>query len=106
MDRSDVITLVSTVYTKDANGVQKALTSKRDIFCDVHSITQTEFMEAGRNGLNPEYYFTVFFGDYQGERTLVYNGKEYGIYRTYQRRNDRLELYAERKGGTNGKYTD
>lgn len=44
----------------------------------------------------------MFFGDYQGEKTVEYNGVTYGIYRTYLGRNDTIELYAERKGGTNG----
>jgi hypothetical protein len=46
--------------------------------------------------------FRVFFADYEGERLLEYNGKRYGIYRTYNNGSDEVELYAERKGGTNG----
>lgn len=46
---------------------------------------------------------TMFFGDYDGETSLIYKGKTYSVYRTYQGRNDELELYVERKGGTNGK---
>jgi hypothetical protein len=70
--------------------------------CQVNSVTRNEFFEAGRNGLNPEYVFRVFFGDYDGERIVEYKGKRYGVYRTYHGRNDMMELYAERKGGTNG----
>lgn len=44
----------------------------------------------------------MFFGDYNGEDELVYNGDTYAIYRTYKTRTDTLELYVERKGGTNG----
>jgi hypothetical protein len=68
----------------------------------VGSITQSEFYEGGRNGLNPEYRFTVFFADYEDETIIEYKGKRYSVYRTYLPRNDRLELYVERKGGTNG----
>ena len=39
---------------------------------------------------------------YNGEKTLIYNNQSYAIYRTYHGKNDRLELYTERKGGTNG----
>ena len=53
--------------------------------------------------MNPEFRMTTFFGDYQGERELLYKGKPYAVYRTYQGRNDTIELYVERKGGTNGK---
>lgn len=102
MDRSDVITLVSETKTQDTNGVWRTETAERDVFCQVNSITRAEFFDAGRNGLNPEYSFSMFFGDYNGERTVRYNGNTYGVYRTYHGRTDVLELYVERKGGTNG----
>ena len=101
MDRSDVITLVKEVKTQDANGVWRMTETERDVFCQVNSITRAEFFDAGRNGLNPEYSFTMFFGDYDGERTVKYKGNTYGVYRTYHGRTDTLELYVERKGGTN-----
>lgn len=102
MDRSDVIYLVSETKTQDANGVWNVQTDKRMVFCNVQSVTQTEFFEAGRNGLNPEYEFTLFQGDYNGERTVEYGGETYAVYRTYRTRTDEMELYVERKGGTNG----
>lgn len=102
MDRSQVITLIAETKTQDANGVWQTTTTTRDVFCQVDSVTRQEFFEAGRNGLNPEYRFTLFFGDYEGERTVSYNGNTYGVYRVYQGRTDTLELYVERKGGTNG----
>ena len=43
----------------------------------------------------------MFAGDYEGERIAIYDGKFYSIYRTYLGRQDIIELYAERKGGTN-----
>jgi len=102
VDRSDVITLIKETQTQDANGVWRKQTAEREVFCQVNSITRAEFFDAGRNGLNPEYSFSMFFGDYDGERTVRYKGKMYGVYRTYHARTDRLELYVERKGGTNG----
>lgn len=102
MDRSEVITLVAEHKAQDANGVWQSTTTQRDVFCQVNSVTRQEFFEGGRNGLNPEYEFTLFFGDYEDERTLIYKGRAYGIYRVYHGRTDVVELYAERKGGTNG----
>ena len=102
MDRSETITLIGSTRTQDANGVWKATKTARDVFCQVDSVTASEFFEGGRNGLNPEYRFTMFAYDYDGESTVRYKGKAYGIYRTYFGRDDTIELYAERKGGTNG----
>ena len=102
MDRSEVITLVSETKTQDANGVWRSTTTDRSVYAQVNSVTRQEFFEGGRNGLNPEYEFTMFYADYQGERTVKYKGNTYAIYRVYHGRSDVIELYAERKGGTNG----
>lgn len=102
MDRSDVIKLISVTRTQDIYGQFVDTETPRQVYCQVGSITQSEFYEGGRNGLNPEYRFTVFFADYEDETIVEYKGKRYAVYRTYLARNDRLELYVERKGGTNG----
>lgn len=101
MDRSCVITLINESLQRDNNGVERATRTERDIYAQVDSVTRAEFFEGGRNGLNPEYVFRVFFGDYEDERELSYEGKRYAIYRVYHGRDDTVELYAERKGGTN-----
>lgn len=106
MDRSNIITLLSATKTQDQFGVWRETLTERNVFCQVDSVTANEFFNGGRNGLNPEYRMTMFFGDYQGETMLRYNGMTYAIYRTYQRRDDIIELYVERKGGTNGKEGD
>ena len=97
-----MITLLKTTLTVDEYGVERRRTEGRDVYCQVDSVTRSEFFEGGRNGLNPEYRFRIFEGDYQGEQEAVYHGRTYSIYRTYNARNDVLELYVERKGGSNG----
>lgn len=102
MDRSAVITLISVTRTQDDYGVWRDQETTTDVFCQVDSITQSEFFEAGRNGLNPEFRFRLFFGDYNNQEIVSYNNQRYSVYRTYLRRDDTIELYVERKGGTNG----
>lgn len=103
MDRSAVITLIASTKAQNAYGVWTDSLSGRDVYCQVDSVTRSEFFEGGRNGLNPEYRFTMFFADYNGEQLVQYNGKTYSVYRTYHARTDTIELYVERKGGSNGK---
>lgn len=98
-----MITLLSTAKIQDDYGVWRETEVGRDVFCQVNSVTRAEFFEGGRAGLNPEFRMTMFFGDYNDERTLIYKGKSYAVYRTYIGKNDTIELYVERKGGTNGK---
>ena len=103
MDRSTPITLLAAAKTQNAYGVWEETLTEKEVYCQVDSVTRAEFFEGGRNGLNPEYRMTMFFGDYSGEKLLIYNGCTYSVYRTYQGRNDTIELYVERKGGSNGK---
>lgn len=105
MVRSDVITLVGVTRTQNEYGQWIESETTKQVYCDVDSVTQSEFFEGGRNGLNPEYRFTMFFADYNDEPIVEYKGKRYAVYRTYLKRNDKLELYVERKGGTNGAYS-
>lgn len=100
MDRSDIITLYADTVTYDDYGVAVKTRTSRDVFCKVDSVTRAEFFEAGRSGLNPEYRITMFFGDYEGETIVGYNGRNYSVYRTYQAKTDIIELYVERRAGT------
>jgi len=99
----DVLTLISTVNTQDEYAVFHEEKVERDVFCQVYSISRSEFYGSGRSGLNPEYEFRVFAGDYEGEKLCKFHNQEYAIYRTYiVPGEDYIELYVERKGGTNG----
>lgn len=98
----NTIELLKSVRAQDENGIYQTSYISREIFCRVGSITRSEFFQAGRNGLNPQFVFTVFAGDYSGEEIVRYAGETYSIYRTYRTDSDYIELYAEKKGGTYG----
>lgn len=101
--RSDVIELMSTTRAQNAAGIWTETTTARRVFCKVTSVSASEFFEAAKIGLRPDYRFTVFAGDYNGETELTYKGTPYAVYRTYCGANDQIELYAETKAGvTNG----
>ena len=95
---TDVITLVAQTVTLDDYGNEEITETEKTVFCEVDSITQSEFYQAANAELNPDYKFTIFFGDYEGEPIVIYNGVRYAIYRSY-RADDNLELYVERKIG-------
>ena len=116
----DVLKLIPTTQQRDSAGVMRTIEgTPREVLCHVRSVSRSEFYKAGRNGLNPALLFVVFGAEYQDETILEYRGQRYAIYRTWQVPDsgsglqksgmrskydygaDYLELYAERKGGTN-----
>lgn len=99
MDRSRVITLIQTTYTVDKIGQQVPVEIGRDVFCNVSSVSASEFFDAGRAGIKPEYRVTMFAPDYEQEEIVELDGKRYGVYRTYLGQNETVELYLERKAG-------
>ena len=99
MDRSNVIKLIKETCTKDSIGQYVPTESERQVYCDVRSVTRTEWFDAGRDGMQPAYVFYMFGPDYEGEKIIEFDGKRYGVYRTYIGRNEIIELYTEEKGG-------
>lgn len=99
MDRSDVIYLIRETFHMDDHNQPVPEESKRMAYCNARSITRTELFEAGQNGHRAAWMFEMFSYDYQGEELVEFNGRKYGIYRTYRAANDTMELYAEEKGG-------
>lgn len=99
MDRSDVINLITETFTPDSIGQMVSTASTSQVFCNVQSVSQSEWFQGGQNGLKPEYKVTMFAPDYSGQKEVEYKGIKYGIYRTYLRQDELLELYLERKTG-------
>ena len=95
---SDVLTLIALTITTDTYGIEETTDVRKDVFCEVDSISQSEFFAAANTEMNPEYKFTIFFGDYDGQSIVEFHGVRYAIYRTF-RSGDNLELYVERKIG-------
>lgn len=98
------IKLIGPTRQRDANGIwHTTQESESEAFAQVSSVDRGEFFAAGKQGLRPEFRFTVFIGDYHEESTCEYNGNRYAIYRTYHiPGTDYIELYVQRKVGVNG----
>ena len=99
MDRSRILTLIEEAYKPDALGQLIPTETRRDVYCNLSSVSASEWFDGGRVGLNPEYRATMFVYDYNGERIAELDGVRYGIYRTYLAQNEFIELYLERKAG-------
>lgn len=94
--------LIAVTYTKDEYGVDQKTEVRTEVYGYYDSLTATEVFEGGRAGLNPQFRFVMSELDYSGQTILARDSDRYSIYRTYRPNNGTIELYAERKGGTNG----
>lgn len=99
MDRSTPIYLIEEVKTQNSIGEWISKETERMVYANVKSVTSTEFFNASQIGLAPEYRFTMFAADYQGEQIAKYNGERYAVYRAYQAGTDRMELYVQKEVG-------
>lgn len=102
MTRDVTIKLITPVMVDDVYGIpQPSDPEKAEVMARVGSVTASEFFDGGRNGLRPEFVFKMFLYDYDGQKIVEYNGRQYEIYRTYMAKNDTIELYVHQTGGAN-----
>lgn len=81
MIRADVITLIST----PTHGVfEDAQEYRRQVYCNVESVSRAEFYAAMQYNLSPSVVFVLSdYAEYHGEKLCEWNGKRYDIIRTY-----------------------
>ena len=97
----EVITLIHYTETTDYYGDPFKVTTERQLFAEVKSISQTEFYQAQGLGLKPEIKFIIAdFFDYKGEMKIKYTpfgGEEqiYDVLRTYRNKLN-LEIVCRR----------
>ena len=97
---TDVIAyLLGKTITKNQLKQEVEVDTRTEIFAQKESISQSEFYKGGEAGLKPDFRLITAIIDYNGEREVELDGKKYGIYRTYERDQDYIELSCERKGG-------
>jgi len=68
MDRSDEIKLIKQSYTVDELGQRVPTEIERVVYCNLRSVSRSEWAAAGQLGLNPELVATMFAPDYHGEQ--------------------------------------
>lgn len=69
------------------------------IFCEVNSITRSEFYNASMAGLKPSIVFKVHSFEYNDETKIKFDNKNYKVMRTYSKNTEELELICEKVVG-------
>lgn len=97
----DVAILIKTIWGKDEIKQNVEIETSRTLVpVKKFPITRQEWFEAGRSGLRPSFMLTTSILNYDGESRVEFQGKKYGIYRTYEDiENETIELYCEQKAG-------
>lgn len=102
----DMLRLYPNEVVQDEEGNEMYAEDYAEVYCEVEDVRSSQFYEAGRIGLHPDFVFIVFAGDYDGERICEYNGQRYEVYRTYHRTIDYIELYVQATVGVTEHVTD
>lgn len=100
MNRVKKIYLLTSTYTSDDIGQQIPVDTKKAVFAYVRSASQSEFFNAGEAGFKPDKVFDVLLTEYEGQSGVEFGSDVYTIYRTYDRDDGRVELYAEKRVGS------
>lgn len=76
--------------------------TRREVFCRLQSIGQSEFYEASAQDFYPEVKFVLAdYLDYDDERLIDYNDRRFRVLRTY-RTGQELELVVQRASAEEG----
>lgn len=101
------IDLITVTTGKDElNQVVENNRTTASVFAEISSVTQTEFFEGGRLGLQPSLKATIYDFEYNDEPIVKVHftdtkAKLYSVYRAYfVNGSDKVELYLEERGGT------
>ena len=96
---NDELILKSITYTEDEIGNQIPIESSNTVFCDVKSISRSEFYNASVAGLKPSLTFIIKLYEYSEETMLEYNSKQYKVIRNYRKNSEEIELTCEEVAG-------
>ena len=80
----DVVSLVNEAPA--AHGIFEAGVSETatQVFCQVESVSRSEYWHALQNGLEPSYVLRISeYADYGGQKIVVFRGRRYRVLRTY-----------------------
>ena len=106
MAKAAAIRLVTK--SRKAHGVHESTTdTERLILCTVKNVRQTEYYEGHNAGFRPEKQFDLALADdYHGEGSLIFDGQEYSIIRTFEPKTGGLEIIAGRSDRNEPNDTD
>lgn len=95
---NDIVYLVTKKYEEDDIGQDISVRTEQEVFCEILSISQSEFFEAAQSGLKPQYKIKLWEAEYGGQTEVRIGDDYFTVYRNYTV-NGMTELYLEKRGG-------
>ena len=99
MVRDVAVKLISETFTFDDIGNQLATESENSVFATIESISQSEFFSAGQSGFKPDYKVVIWGFEHTNEGIVELDSVRYSVYRTFLRKDEKIELYLSKKVG-------
>lgn len=94
--RTEELTLIKKTFESDSIGNQVEKTEESIVFCEVKSISRTEFYQAAQSGMKPLAAFIIYGFEYDNQEIVKHNNIEYKIIKTYKINENDLELTCEK----------
>lgn len=99
MDNLKRVTLIKRHSAVNSLGEVTYLETSSEVFGYVTSSTQQEWFTAHREDINSVFRLVIYSFEYHGETIVEMDGVRYGVYRTFEKSTDKIELYLEQKAG-------
>lgn len=100
MDNLKKVKLIKRAQLVDSLGEVTYSETSREVYGSVTSSSQSEWFTAHRDDINSVAQLVIYSFEYQGETVVEMDGERLSVYRTFKRSIDKLELYLEKKAGT------
>lgn len=96
------LTLIGGEYTVDEYGNYTKTEKRKTVYCDLRSVTRSEFYSSAQAGLSPSDVFIINAFEYSGESEVELMGERFSVIRTYKTDEELIELTCEKKIKDNG----
>lgn len=94
--RTDELILIKNTFENDSIGNQIEKNEESIVFCEVKSISRTEFYQAAQSGMKPGAAFIIYGFEYDNQEFVRHNGIKYKVIKTYKINDNDLELTCEK----------
>ncbi len=97
---NDIAFLIKLAFSQDEIGNDIESVSRKKVFCQITSASQSEFFKAAQIGFKAEKRIKMWKSEYDGEQIVEIDGKQFNVYRTFENY-DYIELYLQTRVANN-----